>query len=636
MVETLQQVAVESRENNIYVGIGQVDALKQDIASLDPAAPLSRRWQLPMMLGVHELRVGRTEDAISSFERARELLEGIADPSVRPWRLESLYRLGVAHLRLGETQNCALRHTADSCLLPIRGEGVHVDPRGSEGAVRYFTLVLEAGDAAGRMRLKSLWLLNIAYMTLGRYPHGVPSRWLIPEDVFAADEEFPRLTDIAPRLGLNVFDLSGGGIVDDFNGDGRLDILVSTLDPEGGMHYFRNDGDGSFTDRVEEAGLEGLTGGLNMVHADYDNDGDLDLYIGNESSRALEAPSQLFRNQGDGTFVDVASTAGVENLRYAKGVGWGDYDDDGFPDLYVSNIGDDNRLYRNNGDGTFADVAAGLGVTGPITSFPAWFWDFDNDGVLDIFVAAYGGDEFTDVADIAASYLDLPTRAERMHLYRGDGRGGFEEVAASRNLTRITFPMGANFGDLDGDGYLDMYLGTGYTNYEALMPNLMYLNRGGRRFVDVTASAGLGHLQKGHGVAFADLDNDGDQDLFEQIGGAYPGDAFGNALFENPGFGNHWIKIKLVGGESNRSGIGARIRLDFVDAGSVRSAYRHVGSGGSFGGNPFTQEIGIGRATGIERLEVFWPASGTTQVFEDVAVDQRIEIEEGQNRLKVF
>jgi hypothetical protein len=168
-----------------------------------------------------------------------------------------------------------------------------------------------------------------------------------------------------------------------------------------------------------------------------------------------------------------------------------------------------------------------------------------------------------------------------------------------------------------------------YPYYEGLMPNVMYLNRDGTAFADVTTSGGFGHLQKGHGIAFADLDNDGDQDVYAQMGGMYPGDAFGNALFENPGFGNHWIKVKLVGVRSNRSAIGARIRIDVVEAGERRSIYRHVNSGGSFGANPLRQEIGLGRADEIERVEVYWPTSDETQTFHDVQADRLIEITEG-------
>jgi hypothetical protein len=163
------------------------------------------------------------------------------------------------------------------------------------------------------------------------------------------------------------------------------------------------------------------------------------------------------------------------------------------------------------------------------------------------------------------------------------------------------------------------------------MPNVMYRNRGGSGLADITTAGGFGHLQKGHAIAFADLDNDGDQDVYAQMGGAYVGDAAHNALFENPGFGNHWIKVKLVGVRSNRSAIGARLRVEIVEEGQSRSIYRWVGTGGSFGANPLMQEIGLGQAERIELLEAYWPTSDQTQRFSDVAMDQRIEITEGED-----
>jgi hypothetical protein len=392
----------------------------------------------------------------------------------------------------------------------------------------------------------------------------------------------------------------------------------------------RNNGDGTFTDVTFEAGL-------GRVHyptqaagwADYDNDGDLDLYIGNESNDRLKAPSQLFQNNGDGTFTDVAGQAGVKNNLFAKGITWGDYDGDRFPDLYVSNMGSANRLYHNNRDGTFTDVADELGVTRPTMSFPPWFWDFDNDGVLDLYVSSYSNQ---DVSAIAGGFLGMGMgpRGELNRLYRGDGNGGFEEVSTQQNLDQLTLVMGSNYGDLDNDGFPDFYLGTGYMYYEALMPNVMYRNRGGSGFSDVSTNGGFGHLQKGHGAVFADLDNDGDQDVFMEMGGAFPGDAFANALFENPGFDNHWIKLKLVGVESNRAGVGARIRLEITEDGATRTIFKYVNTGGSFGSNPLRREIGVGRASKIEVLEVFWPTTGKTQRFENVAVDQLLEITEGQ------
>ena len=248
--------------------------------------------------------------------------------------------------------------------------------------------------------------------------------------------------------------------------------------------------------------------------------------------------------------------------------------------------------------------------------------------MLDLYVSAYAAR----IEHLAADALGQTLSVETSHLYRGQRAGGFEEVSARFGLTQPTAAMGSNFGDLDNDGYLDFYLGTGDTPYHAIMPNVMYRNRDGRAFADVTYSGGFGHLQKGHGVAFADLDNDGDQDIFQQMGGAFPGDRFGNALYENPGFGNHWITIKLEGTSSNRSAIGARVRAVIVDAdtGITRSVYRHVNSGGSFGANPLRQTIGLGTASRIERLEVFWPTTGITQTFVDPPLHRVIHIVEGE------
>jgi len=683
MLALLERVRADTPNDNPYIGDRLARELRARYENLPEDASDLDRWRLLVAAGKANLKLGHTEEAIDLLSRARERIPG-AESELSPVEVvSSIFRLGMAYMRHGETQNCCLRYTPDSCLLPIRGSGVHTKPFGSRQAIPHFTEVLLKAPPRSRLHFTARWLLNIAYMTLGDYPDGVPAEYLIPPEAFEADEEIPRFRNIAPSLGLNVFDLSGGAIVDDADNDGDLDIVTSTWDPAGPMHFFRNNNDGTFSDRTAEAGLTGLYGGLNLkqadydndgdfdilvlrgawlqdagrhpnsllsnngdgsfvdvtleaglgaVHyptqtagwADYDNDGDLDLYIGNESTPALRAPCQLFKNNGDGTFTDVAKDAGVENFRWAKGVSWGDYDGDRFPDLYVSNLAGDNRLYRNGGDGRFVDVAPGLDLTRPKHSFPVWFWDFDNDGILDLYVAGYT----PQVGSLAATYLGHAVPTEPSCLYRGTGQGRFQEVARAQNVARPIPVMGSNFGDLDNDGYLDFYLGTGYPAYEALMPNLMYRNRGGTGFSDVTTAGGFGHLQKGHSIAFADLDHDGDQDVFQQMGGAFPGDKFGNALYENPGFGNHWITIKLVGKHSNRSAIGTRIRAVVVENGKTRSIYKHVGSGGSFGAGPLRQTIGLGTAPWVEVLEIFWPTTGLTQVFQKVAADQTIEIVE--------
>jgi hypothetical protein len=209
------------------------------------------------------------------------------------------------------------------------------------------------------------------------------------------------------------------------------------------------------------------------------------------------------------------------------------------------------------------------------------------------------------------------------------GNGTFKDVTAEVGLNKINMPMGANFGDIDNDGYPDIYLATGGPEYGALAPKMLLHNREGKYFTDITASSGTGDLHKGHAVAFADLGNNGFEDLLVSIGGATPGDAHQFRVFENPGNANDWIAVKLVGVKSNRVGIGARIQVTVENEGHrTRSIYRTVGSGGSFGGNPIQQHIGLGKSAKIVRLEVWWPASNSRQSFANVDKNLFIEIKE--------
>ncbi|MDZ7694093.1 MAG: CRTAC1 family protein [Balneolaceae bacterium] len=197
--------------------------------------------------------------------------------------------------------------------------------------------------------------------------------------------------------------------------------------------------------------------------------------------------------------------------------------------------------------------------------------------------------------------------------------------------------MGSNFGDLDNDGYLDFYIGTGDPDFRSLMPNRMFRNDGGKQFQEVTESGGFGHLQKGHGVSFADLDNDGDQDIFTVMGGAYEGDGYMNALFENPGgFENNWITLLFEGTQSNHFGIGTRITINVATPAGDRTIYRTVTTGSSFGSNSLQQEIGLGNATSVQSIQVFWPASGKEQVFKDVKMNAFHLVAEHKDQLETL
>ena len=271
-------------------------------------------------------------------------------------------------------------------------------------------------------------------------------------------------------------------------------------------------------------------------------------------------------------------------------------------------------------------MTASAGVAEPKYSFPTWFFDYDNDGWEDIFVGGYRG---INVGDMAADYLGKPHEGERPRLYRNKGDGTFTDVTKQAGLYRMLLAMGSNFGDLDNDGWLDFYLGTGEPDLAALMPNRMFRNDRGHGFQDVTTSGGFGHVQKGHGVSFADMDHDGDQDIYEVMGGALSGDTYRNVFYENPGHGNNWIKIKLIGTRSNRAAIGARLKVTVRGESGERVIYRRVSSGGSFGASPLRQEIGLGKADQIVRLEVKWPGSGEQQ-FTKLPIQSLVTIREGQ------
>ena len=694
MLRVLEQLKAKVPDHK-YLGDAMAQKLRRVTTVFPDGLDDIDRTALLIELGLAELRLGNELEAIESLDRAAEFLRGAEgeEELIQDANLQLSLEMGIAYMRLAETQNCCQRNTPESCILPIRGEGIHTRQEPARKAIEHFRNALRIIDSDSRLHLRARWLMNIAYMTIGEYPEQVPEEYLISVSSQQSDVTIPQFINISSELGINTFSLSGGAVGDDFDGDDLLDLMVSTWDWGGQLRFFHNNGDGTFEDRTAESGLEGIIGGLNLVQADYNNDGHvdvyllrgawqatkglhpnsllrnngngtftdvtfssglgnvqyptqtaswadynndghIDLYVGNEHGSGQRGPCQLFENQGNGTFKDVARKAGVTNNRFTKAVIWGDYDNDRWPDLYVSNLYEANRMYRNLGDGTFKDVTDDVNCPGPQISFPSWFFDVDNDGALDLLVTAY----LIRVEDLATAYLDPANIPDVTlpHLYKGDGKGGFKQVGSQWNLVTPSAPMGANFGDLNGDGFLDFYLGTGDPEYYSLMPNVMYLNRNGEAFDDVTMSGGFGHLQKGHAVVYADFDNDGDQDVFEQLGGAYPGDKFFDAFFENPGFDHHWITIHLVGKTSNRSAIGARIRVDITEDGKPRTVYKHVNSGGTFGANPLRQNIGLRNAEQIDRVEIFWPTTGETQVFEDVPLDKTIRIEEDGDSFAVI
>ncbi len=615
---------------------------------------------------------GDTNHAYEMLEEARKWLDGKGELAGR-WLYTVIYFQGVTALRRGENDNCIMCRGESSCIFPIAPAAVHTNPLGSRLAIEKFTEYLARfpDDLAVR------WLLNLAHMTLGEYPGQVDSRYRLTFDRFLHSEfDIGKFRDVGAIVGVNRFNQSGGAVMDDFDGDGLLDLAVTAIDPTKPMAYYRNRGDGTFADQSEPAGVTDQLGGLVCYQTDYNNDGRLDLFIPRgawfphpvrpsllrndgggrftdvtalaglltplNSNAAAWADydndglldlfigcerqaHRLYHNQGNGTFAEIAARAGVDQKdgQFCKGVAWIDYDNDRFPDLFLNYLGGTARLFHNNRDGTFTDTTEPMGIDGPFAGFSCWAWDYDNDGWLDICAPSY---DLT-LQDVVKGLIGREHARHTNRLFHNRKGQGFEDKSQEAGLDMVFAAMGTNFGDFDNDGWLDMYLGTGDPNLATLVPNRMFKNIGGARFAEITASSRTGHQQKGHAVSCADWDNDGDVDIFIEMGGALNGDQYHNILFQNPGQGNNWLKLKLVGKKTNRAAIGARIKV--VTAGErPLTIHRHVSSGSSFGANPLEQTIGLARANRVALLEIAWPASGTTQVFRDIPANRRIEVTE--------
>ena len=709
MADTLAHVAEAARTHPLdYFHLNHVRAESTRAAmdgSVSKASPQQRMTYANELLYAGETR--------SALQVLTALHRELGNPPVEPTTKPLYDLLALAYLRLGEQTNCRETPSAQACILPITGAGVHQDQTGSRNAVSLYQRIRDVHWADW----SALWLLNIGYMTLGAYPEDVPAQYRIDGLEPEAGAAIQPFRNVAMDLGVDHNAIAGGANVEDFNNDGFLDVFATSYGLTDQAKLYLSDGEGGFVDRTEAAGLTGMVSGLNTTHADYNNDGFedvlilrgawlgdagqhpnsllrnngdgtftdvtieaglgarhptqvgawsdvnrdgwIDVFVGNESSVAMnfltgdrasgatpDHPSALYLNNGDGTFTNAAGALGLDLNAYVKGADWGDVNGDGWPDLYVSVLGADNRLFIHPGEAlsegaSFTERAAAAGVAAPRFSFPTWFWDYNQDGRDDLFVSGYDMRYLQRVAEaVAAEYVGrtLSPPVEPPRLYRNNGNGTFTDVTAETGVDKIMFGMGANYGDLDNDGYPDFYVGTGAPDLRSVVPNRVFHNQGGRGFQEVTFASGLGHIQKGHGVGFGDFDRDGDQDIYTVIGGAVEGDHFRNALFENPGHGGNWVTIDLVGTASNRSAIGARLRLTVTKAdGSTRTLHRTVDTGGSFGASSLQQEIGLGGATRIDTLAISWPhAAQDTQTFRDLAVNQHVRIVEGDTSVTVL
>jgi hypothetical protein len=482
------------------------------------------------------------------------------------------------------------------------------------------------------------------YFVNGRdlYKRGVATRNALYRN--NGDGTFADVTKTAGVPG-NAYGL--GCVWGDYDNDGFPDLYVTQY---GKNILYHNNGDGTFTDVTDKAHVGGTDFGT-VFHTgatffDYDKDGKLDLYVGGYANFAAASqrtcaigysvatscrptvyggtPAVLYHNNGDGTFTNVTKTAKIFQPKGLNlSVGAADYDNDGWPDLFVANDGIEAYLYHNNHNGTFTEVAvtSGMALTSNGSAMAAMcisLGDYDNDGYLDLYISDF--------------------QLSSDHVWHNDGTGFFDEVSDSVGVTvptRNVLSFGGGFFDYDNDGWLDLFIANGhvYEEVERVTPeihykqiNSLFHNDARGRFVEVTKTSGDGFAKPyaGRGAAFADFDNDGNIDIVVANAGDPP------LLLQNGGgAGNHFLNFKLIGTKSNRDAMGARIKLRAGDLSQIRE----ISGGGSYlSQSDLRAHFGLGQHSRADTVEVSWP-SGAHQVFRDVEADKFYVIEEGKEQL---
>jgi hypothetical protein len=452
--------------------------------------------------------------------------------------------------------------------------------------------------------------------------------------------------DVTAQAGLSHRGWGMGVAVGDYDNDGWVDLYLTYLD---GAVFYHNNGNGTFTDRTEAAGV-GNNGqwGTSTAFGDYDNDGHLDLYVANYVQIDLEhlpefgssvfcqyrgiavscgprglpgARDRLYHNNGDGTFRDVTEKLGIDpRAYYGLGVVWGDYDQDGHLDVYVANDSTPSLLYHNNGDGTFSEAGLTAGVAlsadGAEQAGMGVDWgDYDNDGWLDL---------------VKTNFSD-----DTNNLYRNSGQGWFDDVGGPAGYAEVSRPLlgfGIRFLDYDNDGWKDIFVANGHVNPQVdahqfgvryAERKLLFHNLGNGRFQELGLASGpaLAREEVSRGAASGDFDNDGNLDLLVTNLNGSP-----RLLRNEANPGGHWIRIQAVGSESNRDGFGARVR---VLSGGVWQMDEIRANGSYLTASDPRLHFGLGRAQQVDEILIRWP-SGTIDKIAKEAANQELVVQEGR------
>lgn len=485
-------------------------------------------------------------------------------------------------------------------------------------------------------------------------------------DRFSSEPEAVTFTDVSAEAGVDENNCSWGAAWADYDGDGNVDIMTVghlTRPNVSICQVWHNNGDGTFTDVTSQAGLAHLGGDAHgPCWADFDGDGKLDLYVakGTDKSRPINR-NELWRNNGDGTFTNIAASSGVQGIGARnRGAYAVDYNGDGLLDIFTPSFfriesAEPNLLFRNDGGFQFTEVAeqAGIAREGIENRTSAWA-DFDGDGLIDVFIAKVGvlyknlGDgTFADVTaaagittsefaqcgawgdydydgypDLYVTMADADEASAAMQgiLYHNNGDGTFTDVTLTSGAINRASALGVTWGDYDNDGNLDLYI---VNTDRANTPNRLFRNNGNGTFSDRASAAGVEAKKGGRGsdATFVDYNNDGFLDLFVCNGA---GATYGPyILYRNEGNGNNWLEVALTGQQSNRDGIGAKLIL----TAEHRTQFREYTEQHYMAQNHIPVHFGLPHATIVDSLTIKWP-SGITQTLTNIPINQLITVTE--------
>ena len=588
------------------------------------------------------LRLGRTYSKLGLYKQAVEALASAAKDSAT--RFEALRDSAVANFRASNYSD----------------------------AVRAGAAALALKPSDGRAR----WWLWLAAEKLGGYPPEVPAE-LRMEVKAGRHQPSVEFEDVAAKIGLDKTSAGRGTAIFDMDGDGYLDVVIASA--HGGCSVYRNNGDGTFSDVTVGSGLDecvntfaiavgdynndglddlfitrlGFFNGESVLYrnngdgtftnvtkeagvgcwapiftaqwVDYDCDGNLDLFVVSNLGGLFDrkAPNRLFHNNGDGSFTEVTEKAGLHSITPTIGSAWGDYNNDGYPDLFISSGLGRSQLYRNNGDGTFTEVSSEAGVDDICFASVAFWCDYDNDGWLDLVQYLWAPEEH--MLETLRNGK-APEGANPMRIYHNNRDGSFTKKDRELGLDGCWGTMSGNAGDFNNDGHIDFLLGNGDPHMDRTEPAIIIENDGNGKFRNVTFAAGLPYTGKGHGSNMADLAGDGRLCLMVSSGGAYPGDLLTTNVFRPKSLPGNYLNIRFVGTKSNRNAIGARVRLDT----GGRSQHKLVSGGSGFGCLPYEQHFGLGKVDKADSLEVVWPSS-KRQTMANLPVNTTIRITEGKD-----